>query len=60
MCPGSKARSNLEMTTTSITLLEQLRRPNQHKAWTRFVYLYAPLLLNWAARNGFQPADAET
>jgi RNA polymerase sigma-70 factor (ECF subfamily) len=47
------------MLTTSATLLDQLRQPNQTEAWVRFVQLYSPLLLYWAARQGFHEADAE-
>jgi RNA polymerase sigma factor (sigma-70 family) len=47
------------MTTTSLTLLDRLRRPDQADAWDRFVRLYAPLLLQWAELQGFQDADAE-
>jgi RNA polymerase sigma-70 factor (ECF subfamily) len=48
-----------EMTTTSSTLLERLRQPNQPDAWVRFVGLYTPLLLHWASRQGLQEADAQ-
>jgi RNA polymerase sigma-70 factor (ECF subfamily) len=47
------------MTTTSLTLLDRLRQPNQTDAWVRFVSLYAPLLLNWASRQGLQESDAQ-
>jgi len=47
------------MVTTSPTLLTRLRQPNQPEAWSRFVNLYAPLLLYWAKRQGFQDADAQ-
>jgi len=46
------------MDPTSASLLDQLRGPDRAAAWPRFVRLYAPLLLHWAARRGFQPADA--
>jgi RNA polymerase sigma-70 factor (ECF subfamily) len=46
------------MLTTSPTLLERLRRPEDSPAWERFVRLYTPLLLNWARRQGLQDADA--
>jgi len=46
------------MHTTSPTLLEKLREPNQGQAWARFVELYTPLLLAWARRMGLQPHDA--
>jgi RNA polymerase sigma-70 factor (ECF subfamily) len=47
------------MLTTSPTLLDLLRQPNQPEAWVRFVRLYTPLLLVWSRRQGFQEADAE-
>jgi RNA polymerase sigma-70 factor (ECF subfamily) len=46
------------MTTTSISLLERLRRPNEQAAWERFVELYTPLLYYWARRIGLQSCDA--
>jgi RNA polymerase sigma-70 factor (ECF subfamily) len=46
------------MDTTSVSLLEQLRRPGEQAAWERFVRLYTPLLLLWARRLGVQGADA--
>jgi RNA polymerase sigma-70 factor (ECF subfamily) len=46
------------MNTTSITLLERLRRPGEHDAWPRFVRLYTPLLYSWARRLGLPAADA--
>ncbi len=46
------------MTTTSITLLERLRRPDDEQAWARFVELYAPLLFYWARRTGLHETDA--
>lgn len=47
------------METTSLTLLDRLRRSGQADAWDRFVRLYTPLLLEWARLQGLQPADAE-
>jgi RNA polymerase sigma-70 factor (ECF subfamily) len=46
------------MATTSITLLERLRQPNDKAAWERFVELYTPLIYYWARRSGLQSADA--
>jgi RNA polymerase sigma-70 factor (ECF subfamily) len=46
------------MPTTPVSLLEQLRRPNDQKAWDRFVQLYTPLLYHWARRVGLQAGDA--
>jgi RNA polymerase sigma-70 factor (ECF subfamily) len=46
------------MYTTSVSLLERLRRPDEARAWERFVELYTPLLLHWTRRAGLQPSDA--
>ena len=46
------------MHTTSVSLLERLRQPEQDRAWDRFVELYTPLLLYWARRTGMQSQDA--
>jgi RNA polymerase sigma-70 factor (ECF subfamily) len=46
------------MYTTSVSLLDRLRQPNESDAWTRFVRLYTPLLYSWATRVGLQPQDA--
>jgi RNA polymerase sigma-70 factor, ECF subfamily len=46
------------MNTTSFSLIERLRQPAAHEAWTRFVKLYTPLLYNWAGRLGLAAEDA--
>src|SRR5437867_4389388 len=46
------------MDTTSPTLLERVRRPDNPEAWRRFVALYTPLLYTWASRLGLQEPDA--
>jgi RNA polymerase sigma-70 factor (ECF subfamily) len=46
------------MHTTSPTLLERVRRPDDQEAWRRFVALYTPLLFTWASRLGLQSSDA--
>lgn len=46
------------MHTTSRTLLEKLRQPNENAAWARFVELYTPFLFSWARRLGLQDSDA--
>src|SRR4029077_11151073 len=48
-----------DMLSTSASLLERLRRPNEEAAWNRFVDLYAPLLRIWAGRFGLQASDAD-
>lgn len=47
------------MHTTSPSLLEQLREPDNRLAWDRFVALYTPLLFQWARRLQVQPSDVE-
>jgi RNA polymerase sigma-70 factor (ECF subfamily) len=51
--PGSFA-----MSTTSISLLERLRLPDEQVAWAQFVELYTPLIFYWARNAGLQSADA--
>jgi RNA polymerase sigma-70 factor (ECF subfamily) len=46
------------MDSTSLSLLQRLRRPSDPEAWSRFVKLYTPLLYGWARRLGLQPTDA--
>jgi RNA polymerase sigma-70 factor (ECF subfamily) len=44
--------------TTSLSLLERLRRGAGPQDWERFVALYTPLLYRWAGQVGAQEADA--
>jgi RNA polymerase sigma-70 factor (ECF subfamily) len=46
------------MHTTSISLLERVRRLEERAAWERFVKLYTPLLYYWTCRLGMTEADA--
>jgi RNA polymerase sigma-70 factor (ECF subfamily) len=46
------------MDTTSPSLLERLRQPDEARAWDHFVALYTPLLYGWARGRGLQEADA--
>jgi RNA polymerase sigma-70 factor (ECF subfamily) len=46
------------MITTSVSLLQKLRRPEDGQAWEEFVGLYTPLMLAWARKLGLQDADA--
>jgi RNA polymerase sigma-70 factor (ECF subfamily) len=46
------------MLTTSLSLLQQLRRSGDARAWQRFVELYTPLLFRWGKRLGLQDQDA--
>src|SRR4051812_17750364 len=46
------------MHTTSASLLERLRLPNEQEAWSRFVNLYSPLFFLWARHLGLQDSDA--
>jgi RNA polymerase sigma-70 factor (ECF subfamily) len=53
------AKSQLSsMDTTSASLLDRLRRPDQPEAWARFVRLYTPLLYDWARGLRLQDQDA--
>ena len=47
------------MHTTSVSLIERLRRPDAEQAWARFVELYTPLLFYWANRLELPEADAD-
>jgi RNA polymerase sigma-70 factor (ECF subfamily) len=47
------------MQTTSVSLLERLRRPDAQAAWERFVRLYTPLLNHWAHRLGLRGPDVD-
>lgn len=47
------------MDSTSHSLLDQLRRADRAAAWPRFVHLYTPVLLRWAARLGVPPSDRD-
>jgi len=44
---------------TPVSLLVRLRQPDAAEAWTRFVYLFTPLLDRWAHALGLQDADAD-
>lgn len=46
------------MHSTSGSLLERLRNPNEHEAWNRFADLYTPLLYYWLRRLGLTENDA--
>ena len=46
------------MQTTSLTLLERVRQPDDQSAWNRFVSLYTPLLFAFARRAGMNDNDA--
>ena len=47
------------MHTTSLTLLEKLRDPNDAASWERFIALYTPFLFYWARRLKLNGRDAE-
>jgi RNA polymerase sigma-70 factor (ECF subfamily) len=47
------------MTTTPVSLLERLRRPNEQAAWERFAKLYTPLLCHWAHRLEVRGAEVD-
>jgi RNA polymerase sigma-70 factor (ECF subfamily) len=56
-CNSHRASSAGRMESTSSTLIDQLRQPNQ-EAWSKFVALYTPLIFYWARKTGLQTADA--
>lgn len=45
------------MNTTSVSLLERVRKRADQAAWRQFVDLYSPLLCQWGRRAGLQEAD---
>lgn len=45
------------MLTTSINLLERVRRPEDEAAWSRFVSLYIPMLTRWTRESGLEAQD---
>lgn len=45
------------MDDTPASLLEQLRRPNDRRAWDRFVELYTPFLVRCVGPLGLQESD---
>lgn len=46
------------MNTTSESLLQRVRRPDEVEAWGRFVRIYSPILYGWARQRGLPEADA--
>ena len=46
-------------TTTSLTLLEKVKQPNDNEAWGRFYDFYSPLIFNCARKKGCSVAVAE-
>jgi RNA polymerase sigma-70 factor (ECF subfamily) len=47
------------MDTTSVSLLERLRDPDDQAAWNRLVEVYTPFLYHWARSMQLQEADAD-
>jgi RNA polymerase sigma-70 factor (ECF subfamily) len=48
----------LIMNSTSPSLLQRLRQPDQQDAWERLSELYTPLLYYWARSRGLQETDS--
>ncbi len=46
------------MYTTSVSLLERLKRPDERSAWDRFIAIYTPLLYRWALKFQLSAEDA--
>jgi RNA polymerase sigma factor (sigma-70 family) len=44
--------------TTNASLVLRLRNPHDEVAWSEFVQIYQPMILNLVRRKGFQDADA--
>jgi RNA polymerase sigma-70 factor (ECF subfamily) len=44
--------------STSSSLLNRVRQPEDRQAWDRFVALYTPLLYSWTFRVWLSEADA--
>ena len=47
-----------DIPATRASLLVRLRNPRDDAAWREFVALYAPLIYNYARKQGLQDADA--
>lgn len=45
--------------STSVSLLRRLKRPDEAAAWQRFVDLYAPMIHGWVKRQGLSDSDAD-
>ena len=45
--------------TTSVSLLRRLQKPDENAAWDRFVELYTPMVHGWIRRQGLSEADAD-
>ncbi len=45
------------MHTTSVSLLQRLRKTGTDPDWRRFVDLYTPLLFHWVRQSGIRPPD---
>jgi RNA polymerase sigma-70 factor (ECF subfamily) len=56
--PGRAAQHNATVDKTPLSLLERLRQPADHAAWSRFVELYTPMLFRWARSVGLAVAEA--
>src|SRR6185369_6361079 len=56
--PLNAASCFRSMLSTSVTLLERVRKRDDQAAWERFVALYTPLLYRWAQRAGLADQDA--
>lgn len=46
------------MTSTSLSLLQRVRRREDPSAWDRFVHIYSPLLFRWGQGAGLKEQDA--
>jgi len=46
------------MDSTSISLLQRIRRPDDDMSWQRFVNLYTPMIYRWGCDIGLPQTDA--
>jgi RNA polymerase sigma-70 factor (ECF subfamily) len=44
--------------STSLSMLDRLRRTRDPETWARFVEIYGQLIVEWNQQAGLQPADA--
>ena len=45
--------------TTSVSLLRRLQKPDEPAAWERFVELYTPMIRAWIRRQGLRDSDTD-
>ncbi len=48
----------ISTSSTSLSLLDRLRRTRDPETWARFVEIYGQLIVEWNQQAGLQSADA--